>query len=1282
MNIVEEVKNLISDNNLEDVRKKLDFLYNNFPFGLVNTTLEGKIIFFNTAFQELLGYEKHELNDLNFDDLALERWKGLLRKVIKEEVLINGHSHPFEEEYIQKDGTIIPVIVELWLERDNEGNPSSCWGVVQCIQEMKELERINQIQRELAASACATSNQDLIFWACLDAALKSPDIDSGGIYIISPRGSLELAYSVGLSQEFIDEKSYFPADSPNAQLILKGDAIFTKYEKLKLDNLILKEGIKAIAISPIKHEGRVIACLNVASHVTENFSDMTRKALELITAQIGSAVARSIMDGTLRERVERYHLLFEQSNDAIFIHDGNGKILDVNEKACEMMGYSKKKLRNYNISDLHPESELETSFQALEVCLSDGNVRFESKFRRCDGNSIDVEISARVIDEKEQLIQGIVRDVTERKLAEQMLRESEEKYRCMTDLLPDIIFEADRNLILTYVNSVAFDKFGYSREDFKDGLNVGQFIVPEYKEKAFSNIKQILEGKVIPPSEYLLRRKDGTTFYARINSRPIKKNEEIVGFRGTITDINENKMMEIALRKSEARMRTAIESLPFDVYAMDENGYYSLQNTTCMKNWGNIIGKRPEEVVKDKKTLEIFMENNRQAYSGDIVSGEEIIDLDGEKRYIFNIVSPIHDGESIQGIMGVNIDITSMKNAERARKGYEDKLKYLVSSSPTIIYTSKTSGDYATTFISENVKTITGHDPTRFIDDSEFWLKNVHPMDHKNVWKNLEILNDKGKVSYEYRFKFKDGSYHWMRDEARIEKDDDGAPIEIIGSWSDITKQKNAEERVRYQANLVESVSDAIISTDIDFNIISWNKAAEQIYGWEAEKIIGKKIKDIIPIETFKDDPGTIIEKFLNKGLWKGVVTQMNIKGRIVYFLSSISLVRDKLGNPRGFVTINKDITENIESERKLKESEQKYRNLIENSPNYIFLLDSHGFIIQCNKKVSEILKLPLDEIIGMSIIELIDELRGTEPFYYEEFEKLIHLEEVFYYPYKIRKEDGEEMWLECLFSPVKIEGERYIQVAAHDITEQKNAEALIMEEIKKLKELDNIRNNFVYRASHELKTPLNSITGAVRLLIDYYKEKIPDKGKILLDIIEQGGIRLSSLIEDLIDTFRFDVDNFQLRLKKEDVVQIIVEVGGKFAYQLESRSLKLSFDLPKKLHVKLDKKRFEQVISNLITNAIKNTPPGGEINVRARKENAGVEISIDDTGVGLTNEEISQLFKKFGKIERYGDGMNVITEGSGLGLYIVKHIVDRHSGKIWVESEGRNRGSRFVIRL
>jgi len=374
---------------------------------------------------------------------------------------------------------------------------------------------------------------------------------------------------------------------------------------------------------------------------------------------------------------------------------------------------------------------------------------------------------------------------------------------------------------------------------------------------------------------------------------------------------------------------------------------------------------------------------------------------------------------------------------------------------------------------------------------------------------------------------------------------------------------------------------------------------------------------------------------------------------------------------------------EQIKVERKLKESEEKYRNILDNiqegylevdlKGNYTFVNDYHCYFFGISK----------DDTIGNNYAEFVDKKQKKKLF--EIFNK-VYRREVPSARFEIEaiRYDGEKRIYEGTCN-LKLDsnGRRIgFYSLTRDITERKEAEKLMIEELNKLTELDQLRRDFVSRASHELKTPLTSIYSATQLLLELYKDQLGKNALELVEMIEKGGYRLKGLVEKLLDFSRIESGRFQLYKKMENATEIIRDCISNMAYLANKRNIILNVDLPETFNIELDKVRFEQVVINLLSNAIKNTPPIGDIQISLSKQNGFMVFSVKDSGVGLTRSERGKIFKKFGKIERYGKGLDIIPEGVGLGLFISKEIVENHGGKIFVESKGRDKGANFIVKL
>jgi len=233
-----------------------------------------------------------------------------------------------------------------------------------------------------------------------------------------------------------------------------------------------------------------------------------------------------------------------------------------------------------------------------------------------------------------------------------------------------------------------------------------------------------------------------------------------------------------------------------------------------------------------------------------------------------------------------------------------------------------------------------------------------------------------------------------------------------------------------------------------------------------------------------------------------------------------------------------------------------------------------------------------------------------------------------------------------------------------------------------RLQEINKLKSELLYRISHELKTPLISVKGYTDLILTLYKDKLDKNLLSYLKAIMEGSERLENLINELLESSKLEKDQITLNIKEGDLSSLIEHTLEQLNDVIKTREHSIILNLNDKLLAKFDEEKIQKVISHLLLNAINYTPKKGQIKICSEIENDKILISIKDNGIGLTKEDKNKLFKQFGKIERYGKGWEVGIDGVGFGLYNSKKIVELHDGKIWVESDGVNKGSMFCFSI
>lgn len=258
------------------------------------------------------------------------------------------------------------------------------------------------------------------------------------------------------------------------------------------------------------------------------------------------------------------------------------------------------------------------------------------------------------------------------------------------------------------------------------------------------------------------------------------------------------------------------------------------------------------------------------------------------------------------------------------------------------------------------------------------------------------------------------------------------------------------------------------------------------------------------------------------------------------------------------------------------------------------------------------------------------------------------------------------------LVKSVKLEVQRKEELQSlSDKLEQANVQ---------LKKLDKAKSEFISIASHQLRTPLTSIKGYVSLIVEGTYGKVDPKIKDALSKVYMSNERLIQLVENLLNISRIESGRIEYTYDAWQVEKIINELADNFIFAAKKKQLYLRLDLPKEPlpTVRIDGAKVKEVISNMIDNAIKYTPTGG-VTVSAEKSDDGVRIIVADTGIGVPKDEVSYVFSKF---SRGKDTSRLQASGTGLGMYVGKSLIEAQNGKIWVESEGDGKGSRFIVEL
>ena len=368
----------------------------------------------------------------------------------------------------------------------------------------------------------------------------------------------------------------------------------------------------------------------------------------------------------------------EQAADAFYLIAPDNRFLDVNEAACMALGFSREELLTKAIEDIDPDVPADTAARMFDVMRRQGRLRFETRHRRRDGTIFPVEVMANYIEfGGREFNFCFVRDITERKRDEENLRNSERDLQLALDVgrLGNWKWDLRSGEVLWSDRCKAL--YGLTPQTQVTYELFQSLVHPDDRGRVADAFHRALDERTGYEIEKRIVWPDGSLHWTASLGRVVcDADNQPVLVAGVTMDITERRRAEEALRESEARLRAAIESAPFDFFLIGRDGRYLLQNSVCRQNWGDVVGRQPEDVTDDVALLARWRKNNARALAGEVVR-EEVRIADGD-RYIYNVIAPILDRDAIRGIVGLNIDITDRKRAEAELQRHRDHLEELV----------------------------------------------------------------------------------------------------------------------------------------------------------------------------------------------------------------------------------------------------------------------------------------------------------------------------------------------------------------------------------------------------------------------------------------------------------------------------------------------------------------------------------------------------------------------------------------------------------------------------
>jgi PAS domain S-box-containing protein len=1012
---------------------------------------------------------------------------------------------------------------------------------------------------------------------------------------------------------------------------------------------------------PCKDGEKTIAEMNVAKIDWEGSPSFIVSLHDITT--------RKKMEEVIRESEVKFSKAFHSSANLFAINTlKDGTFIEVNESFTRMTGYSREEVIGRNANDLNLWADEEGQTRIILKIRENERVRNEQiKIRRKSGEiRFGLFSSEQITLNGEACFINTITDITELKHAEESLRLSEDKFSKAFRSSPEVIVISDiKDGTLLEANDSFMRLTGYKPKEVigRKSMELGLWAIPEEREAMARILKE--KGKV-SSRECHFRMKNGEIRVWLFSAEIIKIDSKPCMLSVT-TDITELKEAMEELRYSD----TVFRSIHEGIFAMDNEFNINRWNKICEQMFGikasEAVGKTLSNVIT---LVEEYPGQNEERVKLLTKKGfnkeEQIFRTPRGDIWVDVQAQAIEDNGKRYGWVTLVSDISQRKKAEEALRFSDAAFKSIHES------VVATDTKYIITHwnkISEQIYGIKASQAIgrKLMDVIEI-VENF-PGENKQRIKRLE---SDGYYQEEQLHRTKQGEV-WVDVSAQA-IEENGQRYGWVMLASAITQRKLAEEALkRSEENyreLINSSVDGIISNDAQMRIIIWNQGAKKIFGFTEKEMLGQNVTKIVPEtewRSLKKIQGSLTPASSRKPRNR-IIERIGLRkdGKKIPIELSISSKRH--GDNYIATAIIRDITERKEAEAKLRESEERYRDLFENASDLIQSSGRDEHFIYVNKAWREALGYNEVEITNLVIWDII------HPDYQQKWKNTFrtvmagkavnNVETVFV------TKNGELIHVEGSVNAVFKEGEVIATRAIfRDITQRKEAE-------EKLRKIDQMKSEFLSNVSHELRTPLQSVSGFTKLLMN---GQVPDPKvqQEFLEIIDRETSYLGNLINSLLDMSRLESGRFQINKTMMSIQETIIDSLKSFQSMAQEKSITLSQEMPPVIpEMEVDGGRMRQVFFNLLSNAIKYSDPGGSVTFRAEKRKNDLLFQVSDRGIGMSKETLKHLFERF-----YRSEDKLARGGTGLGLYISKQIIEAHGGRIWVESK-INEGSTFSFSL
>ncbi len=976
-----------------------------------------------------------------------------------------------------------------------------------------------------------------------------------------------------------------------------------------------------------------------------------RKAkLERVSSDIAE---RKKAEEELRQSEEFLANMIDALDDPVFVKDEQHRWVVLNDAACKVMGRSREELIGKSDYDLFPKEQADVFWGRDDSVLRSGKTDINEEEITWHGKLHTISTKKSLFTDsvtRKKFVVGTIRDITERKHAEQALRESEQKLRLLFEGAYDLISLANADAKTLWANPAWRKIFGAESEYKADPFSS---IHPDDRERVAESWQDLISGAAnIKNLEYRYKVPKGQYLTFESCAYPVIIDQQRL-YYVVARDVTERKRAEQALRESEETARAILNATYDLAFLIDTEGTMLALNETFAKRFDKRVDELIGSCVYDLLSPDVAAK--RKAQGDNVIRSGQPLRFEDirQGRHLDSSIYPVFNADGrVERLAVFSSDITERKRADEAVRESEEKFRNLAELSPNMIFINQ---HRKVIYVNKKCVEIMGYRKEEFYSNDFDFLSIVAP-EYRDLVEKIYVRHAKDKEStpIEYALITKAGErIEMLHMSTLITYRGETA---ILGTDINITERKRAEEKIEAERKkletYIETMVDGVSITDANGVLIQVNKALAKIHNYSPDEMVGKQFIEFVAKRDIPKAQNIFVESIRKK---KHVIKNLEIAGLKkdgTEFSATLNIrnLWDKEGKLASVISVVRDITERKKAEEALRESEEKLRNVVERANDGIAILQD-GLLKYVNPRTTEIIGYTVEEMINTPFARYVhpDELPKVTDIY----KRRMAGEEIgSTYETVVRRKDGTNVHIEVSGGLITYEGETADFAFARDITERKKAEQKLLEDQVKLKSLASELLLAEERERHRIATELHDRISQSLVISKMNLEALrkSEYGKKIDDTL---GEICNSLAQTIADTrtLTFDLSS-----------PILYELGFETAVAewlteqiQDSHGIATQFEddgRPKPLDDDISVLLFRNV-RELLINVVKHAH-AHKVKVAIRRVGKKIQVSVEDDGGGF---ELAET-------------MSMATKRAEFGLFSIRQRLEQLGGHLEIKSE------------